>query len=330
MRVWLNHWFSTAYYFVESLKKSGFYVMASNKRESCVYKTNADEFYIEPDSDDDYVEYCLSFCKEHDVEILVPRRGLSDIVRNKSSFEQLGIQVLCENDIDIVDVFDSKSKTARYFEYLNVISVPECMVVNNASEFIDAYSKLKENWSDICIKYDCDEGGQSFKRIKEFEPSMTRLTENYGLSYSLTHILECMKTVESFKPMVVMPYLNGVEVSVDCFGYGTNFIAVPRYKLSNRVTRFEYDKRLYNICRKLWLQTHLTVPFNVQFRYHDGELYILEVNLRLSGGSWKAQSIGVDFIGMGVKSIASVDFKFPEVRFKTKDLSNLEGIIELW
>lgn len=28
MRVWLNHWFSTAYYFVESLHTSGHYVIA--------------------------------------------------------------------------------------------------------------------------------------------------------------------------------------------------------------------------------------------------------------------------------------------------------------
>lgn len=330
MRVWFNHWFSTAYYFIQSLQRSGFYVIASNKRDTCVYKTNANEFYFEPDIDgEDYINYCIDFCKEHKVDIFVPRKEMKYIIQQLGKFDELGVKVLCESNEEIFDIFESKSKTASYFKQLNIVSVPETICVNTAWDFLSAYKTIREHYGDVCLKYDCDEGGQSYKRIVNIEPSMSRISENNGLAYSLEHILKCMLTVDSFRDIVVMPYLNGTEVSVDCLGLGSDFIAVPRYKCSNRVTRLEQNISIYNICKKLWESAGLRVPFNVQFRYHNGDLYILEVNTRLSGGSWKAKYVGIDFIDLAVKQIAGVGYKVPNVHFDTKDLSNLEGVVEL-
>lgn len=33
MRVWFNHWFNTTYYFIDSLMKEGFYVIATKERK---------------------------------------------------------------------------------------------------------------------------------------------------------------------------------------------------------------------------------------------------------------------------------------------------------
>lgn len=330
MRVWFNHWFSTTYYFIDSLKKEGFYVIATNKRESCVYKTNADEFYVEPDvENEEYIAYCLDFCKSHNVDIFVPRKGMKYIIQHLDEFTALGVKVLCESSKEVFEIFDSKVKTASYFEDLNVVSVPESILVNSVDEFMSAYNTILAHWGEVCIKYDSDEGGQSYKRISPHKPNIGRIAENNGFVYSLEYVVACLESAETFKPIVVMPYLDGTEISVDCLGVDNKFIAVPRQKLSNRVTHFEQDSRLYAICRELWRASGLVAPFNVQFRYNKDTLYILEVNTRLSGGSWKAKYVGVDFMSLAIHNLIGDTIEVPEMHFEPKDLSNLEGVVEL-
>ena len=48
MIIWFNHWFSTAYYFIEQAKALGNYVIATNQRDTCVYYK---EVYYETISD---------------------------------------------------------------------------------------------------------------------------------------------------------------------------------------------------------------------------------------------------------------------------------------
>lgn len=160
MKVWFNHWFSTAYYFIDSLKKDGFYVIASNKRESCVYKTNADEFYVEPDlENEEYLIYCLDFCKSHDIDVFVPRKGMDCIIQYLAEFDALNVKVLCESNKEVFDIFNSKVKTASYFKDLNIVSVPESILVNSVDDFVSAYNSIRAHWGEVCIKYDSDEGG---------------------------------------------------------------------------------------------------------------------------------------------------------------------------
>ena len=88
MRIWFNHWFSTAFRLMELLKEGcssnnmDIDIIGTNKIDLCVYKTYCDEFYIEPTdiSDEDYITWCVDFCKEHNIDYLV--RGL----RNTSDY----------------------------------------------------------------------------------------------------------------------------------------------------------------------------------------------------------------------------------------------------
>lgn len=330
MVVWFNHWFSTAYYFMESLK-GRCHIIASNERYNCLYKEIADEFYVEPaiGEGESYIAFCLDFCKTHNVDVFVPRRGMHYIIRNLAQFEELGVKVLCESDEELFNVFDSKYKTASYFEGLKLLSVPQTLLATNLEEFDHAYQRIARTWGTACIKYDTDEGGLSYKKIEDKDYNINRLIENDGLTYSFKFIWECLKTVGTFKPLVVMPYLNGEEVSVDCLGLEGGFVAVPRYKVSSRITRLKQDWDLYEICKKFWEITKMKAPFNIQFRYHNGELYILEVNTRLSGGSWKARYVGVDFIDLAVRNLVGESVVAPDMNFQSKDLAKLEGVLEL-
>lgn len=331
MIVWLNHWFSTAYYFIDSLKKDGYYVIATNKLNSCVYRKNADEFYVEPSIDDEkeYLLYCLGFCKSHNVDVFVPRKGMNIISRNLDKFSEINVKVLCESNTDWLDILDSKIKTASYFSKLKVCNVPLQIPVKNLDEFKVAYKRVLDLYGDVCIKYDCDEGGQSYKHITDRTPNMKRILENNGLCYDYDYICKCLGTVKEFNTIVVMPYLNGEEISVDCLGVAEGFIAIPRRKLTGRITYFEQSDELYNICKTFWESMPLKCPFNIQFRYDNNKLYLLEVNTRFSGGSWKTQCLGVDFVSLAIKNLLGRHIDLPDVHFSSKAISNLEGYVEL-
>ena len=332
MRVWLNHWFSTAYYFIESLQTSGHYVIATNKSKRSVYASNADEFYVEPNIEgEEYLEFCKNFCKEHYIDVFLPRRGLEIIISHLAEFDEIGVKVLCETDIDLYKTFQSKVKTASYFKNLNVVSVPEQILVNSYEEFLKAYGHMRDAYDfGVCIKYDCDEGGQSFKRIVARDGKLSSaLVGWHGFDIDLDYLCQCLRTAGKFKPLVVMPYLQGIEVSVDCFGVGNKFFAVPRFKLGGRITELKFDAKLYSICREFWRASGLKAPFNVQFilQEPDFEPQLLEVNTRLSGGVWKDTHVGFDFVNMAVGSIIGDGVSRIDSHFETTRLANLETVV---
>lgn len=330
MRIWINHWFSTAYYFVEMLKNNGYEVIGSNERDTCVYKTNVDEFYLEPKYDEStYVDYCLKFCINHKIDVFFIKRGMNVIINNLKKFDAINVKVICEQDKDKFFMLQDKFATMNYFKNKSYINIPEMEIVTNVDEFIEAYNKLHTKYDKICIKYNQDEGGMSYKLISDRKPSLSRISENNGLVYSLSYVISCLSSEENFKPLIVMPYLEGTEISIDCLGLNNNLIAIPRYKLSNRVTKIDMDENLINLANNIYNDLKLDGPFNIQFRYSKNKLYLLEINTRLSGGSWKEQFVGCEFPVLCVKKFTNELKELPKIDFKTMELSNLESIKKL-
>ena len=86
-RIWFNHWFSTVYLMIEMLKQADreYYIIGSNDKENAVYRAVCDEWYQEPVlSETEYIQYCLNFCREHRVDIFIPRRQFLSVSRHKS------------------------------------------------------------------------------------------------------------------------------------------------------------------------------------------------------------------------------------------------------
>lgn len=330
MRIWLNHWFSTAYYFIDMLKEDGYYIIASNERDTCVYKMNANEFYLEPKfNKETYLDYCLKFCKEHNIDVFFVKRGMDIIIKNIKKFEDLNIKVICEQDYEKYSMLQNKYETMNYFKQKNFINIPEMKIVTNVSEFENVYNEMINKYPKLCIKYNQDEGGMSYKLISERKPNIDRITENNGLVYSFNYVKSCLETVKDFKPLIIMPYLEGSEISIDCLGLKDKLLAIPRYKLNNRVTKIDMDEELIHIANIFYKDLKLDGPFNIQFRYSNNILYLLEINTRLSGGSWKEKYIGVNFPNLCVKKFLGDLDELPKINTKTLELSNLENVIEL-
>lgn len=287
VRVWFNHWFSTSYQLIQLMKQDSeneIYVIGSNRVFSSVIQDACDEWYEEPPLDgDEYIDYCIEFCKKHEVQVFVPRRKMVDISKNMVRFTQTGVKVMAD-DYNKISFLNDKAAAYDFFKKLDGIHVPEYRVVNCLKDFVTAYEELHEKYDSICFKYVQDEGGMSFRRIVDRLDGFEALSVYPGNRIAYGDLIRILDGHENFRDMMVMPYLPGNEISVDCLTTDSGLIAVPRQKGTARAERVFYDEDILNMCRCILDKVPLEYPCNIQFKLYKDIPYLLEVNTRMSGG----------------------------------------------
>ncbi len=287
IKVWFNHWFSTVYRIIELIKEDeeeDIHVIGTNLRADSVIQKVCDEWYEEPNiSGEEYTEYCLKFCEEHQIDVFVPRRNMSDISKAKSRFEQINVKVMVD-DWKNIELLSDKAATYRYFKGYENINIPDYYSVSTAEEFAQVYKKLREKYEMVCMKFVCDEGGMSFRKIIEHQNEFDRLRVYQGTTISYSDVYSALSTKEQFDELMVMPYLSGLEVSVDCLRTDSGTIAIPRLKSPTREEKVFYDTEIISMTANVLNKVNLEFPCNVQFRYDGDKLYLLEINTRMSGG----------------------------------------------
>ena len=285
-RIWFNHWFSTVYLMIEMLKQADweYYIIGSNDKENAVYRAVCDEWYQEPVlSETEYIQYCLNFCREHRVDIFIPRRQFLSVSRHKKDFEALGVSVMVD-DYDLIEPLSCKTKTYECLKDIRSIHIPPYFKVTNAEEFVTAYRQLKKDYSQVCFKFEFDEGGLSFRLIDDSAKGYASLFRNRFGKITFEEAVSALSEREKIAPLIVMPYLPGEEVSVDCLSTAKGRIMIPRFKGSTRTERISFQEDILKMCSDFMDRFPLQWPFNIQFKYLCDVPYLLEVNTRMSGG----------------------------------------------
>jgi len=286
--VWLNHWFSTAYNIINLIKiddEYDFYFIGTSELEHSVLKNVCDEWYSEPKDakNEDYVDFCLDFCKQHNVDIFMPHRHLVTISKFKNKFEEMGILVLVDN-YDIVSLLNDKQAAYHYFKNSNRIPVPDYHVVQTLDEFMDAYNTLATESDKVCFKFIRDEGGKSYRLIDNDRNGYAALFKKQRSRMTLDAVAASLSEQEKFSPIMVMPYLEGDEISVDCLKTEHGIIMVPRIKGRTRFEIVRFDEEIMQMCSLIYDNLVIECPCNIQFKYKGEVPYFLEVNTRMSGG----------------------------------------------
>ncbi len=287
IRVWFNHWFSTSYRLIELMKEDAVqevYVVGSNRQRESVIQKVCDEWYEEPDIDGEaYIAFCLDFCKQHRIDAFVPRRNMTDISRNIALFEKAGVKVMVD-DYAVIKLLNNKAEAYNYLKDCEGLHIPDFYVVNHVSQFEQAYRKLRKTHGEICVKFVKDEGGMSFRKITENADCFNQLKMYQGSGIAYGMLTETLGSVAAFDDMIVMPYLPGNEISVDCLRTGKGLIAIPRNKGAARHERVEFNQDILGMTDAVMNRIPLRYPCNIQFKIKDGVPYLLEINTRMSGG----------------------------------------------
>jgi hypothetical protein len=301
--VWLNHWFSEAYHIINMIKSSGnFRVVGTGGHANCVYRVVCDVFETEPVLENkDYVDFCLDFCKKHGIEIFVPRRAAVRTAERADEFRSAGVKVLVE-ECEKMKTLSDKERTYAAAANSGVCRVPERAVAHTVAEFESAYGRLKTPSNRVCFKFAKDEGAASFRIVDaEAGTGIDSLKNQPGRRMTFGDAIRTLASLEPFPDLMVMPYLDGREVSVDCLRTDNGSIIIPRFKTSGRTEEIRFDDDIVSVCENLLALFDLQRPCNIQFRYHNDVPYLLEINARMSGGiQYSCTATGVNIPGIAI------------------------------
>ena len=323
--IWLNHWFSTAYSIIALIKENSidYKIIGSNENKYSSIKLVCDEWFEEPPiTREEYLDYCIRFCREHNIQVFIPHRESLFISKNKKKFEDRGVKVLVD-DFEIVSLLNHKAQAYEYFKERSIGYVPEYFVANTVEEFSNAYDYLKNKYEQICFKLAKDEGGKSFRLIDNKRKGYSALLKKQNTRMTYDAVIDALSERKTFDPILIMPFLPGKEVSVDCLMTENGLIALPRFKGYEKYETLRFDEEIISICNAFQNEADLKCPYNIQFKYLNNIPYFLEVNTRMSGGIHMAcHASGVNIPQIAVKKLMGQQTDWTETK-ETKIISQV-------
>lgn len=331
MRIWFNHWFSTAYHLINLIREGNpdrFYFVGSNKSDYAIYKRACDEWHREPEniSEESYIDFCLEFCRAHGINIFVPRRFLTAVAGWREDFEKIGVKVLVGKDAGLMKILDDKVATYKFIAAGGAEEViPPYRLANNFDEFNQAYDELKTSDNRICYKLVEDEGALTFRVIDDAIENISALHNMPNMKLTFAAAQKILARYDFKIPLLVMPYLSGQEISVDCLTTPRGNIIIPRFKTNHRYSEIKFDDEIISAAEKILSLTKIDVPINIQFRMDGKKLYLLEINPRMSGGlQLSCLAAGINIPDLAINRLLGVEKTWTVPNKKFCRVANIE------
>lgn len=341
MRIWFNHWFSTAYHLISLMRWGGVCIngdndnnvnsnnlvfIGSSTNPLMAYLRACDEQYSEPENlpEKEYIDWCLEFCKEHKVDVFVPRRGLVAVSERYEEFSSVGVKLFVDKNSEMLRILDNKTRSYEYFGSRIPDIVPEIKTARSAEEFEKAYNELKCSCERVCYKLETDEGARSFRVIDDKTEELSALLNSPNTKVSFNTALKILGEYDFKIPVLLMPYLSGQEISADCLYTAQGYIILPRFKYG-RYSSIKLDKEIMSLCQEILDNIKLEMPLNIQLKYESNKPYLLEINPRMSGGlqlSCIAAGINIPYIALNRLLGNDIPWGYPEGKIPT--VVNLE------
>lgn len=331
MRVWFNHWFSTAYHLIKLMgegwpgpEKLTFVGSGSNPR--AVYRQVCDEWYPEEELPPEaYVEFCLEFCRAHSIDVFAPRRGLTAVAAAAERFEAQGVRLLAERDGALVALLDDKVAAYRFFGERLPQIVPEYRLARSLEDFRAACDGLTSPSGRLCYKLSEDEGARSFRVLDDSIESLKALYAKPGTKVTRRAAEAVLSGYDFSIPVLVMPYLSGADVSVDVLDTDGGRVLLPRFKVG-RYSEVRPDPEVMALCDAVMDILRPEMPVNIQFKLEGGRPWLLEVNPRMSGGLQLAcLATGINLPSLALRKLLGLPtpWRYPDP-WNTAGVVNLE------
>lgn len=255
-------------------------------------------------SDDEYGQFAVDYVRQHGIQVIIPTARMTALSNRALDLAMLGCTVLTPLH-HVAEVTDSKTRTYREAELLGV-KVPPYFRVSSAAQFHDAVMSLRSGGHTACVKPDTGWAASSFRVIQDTATSMDSLLTSVkpvvDLETYATALSKAQDEGREIPDLIVMPFLEEPEWSIDMLSSvsGRVLAAVPRVK-SGWYREFRDDSEALEIARNLSENLPLAYLSNVQMRYLEGELVLLEINPRASAGIFHTEATGVNLYWEAVK-----------------------------
>lgn len=301
LRLYFNRCFTQTAEVIRHLKTNSdgkkFEVYVSSYAPNYYLESVSDYFEVEPAKYTiaEYIDYCYQFCQKHQIEVFIPRHHVSEIAKHRVRFEAMGVKLLLIGEASLYQLLDNKVETYRRLETTNIVNLPPYGVATTYPEFWKLVDEIQSQHFEVCIKPVNGIGGVGFKRLKQGLSPYEELMSSSKTIVSFEKACQVLKEKQTFEPLMVLGYLEGEEFSIDCLGnHGVLIDAVPRVKLDAYTQQVEIREELIEVAKQMTAELGLHNLYNIQVKYHKGQLYLIEVNTRMSGGTFKSCLAGIN------------------------------------
>lgn len=313
MKVWFNKTFSSLHSALRLIRMGDtskhFSLVVTSTHPHAAAGRQADRFDIEPSplSEAAYVDWCVSYCQTHRIDIFVPGKAMTRITEQHERFEHVGTRVLSAASAHTLNLLHNK---AVFYDQVrtDVAPAPESHSIHNLAEFDAAYAAIKDRHAVACIKPAQSVYGIGFRKIVESQSAFDLFINGDTYKIDLSSLRTMLAQREVLPELLVMEYLPGHEFSVDCLAdQGDLKVAVARRKPLHDEIGQVIDPRedIQQACREIVHQFGLNGFINIQFREGKHGLRVLEVNPRMSGGIAMACLSGINLPLMGLLGFAN-------------------------
>ena len=292
MRVWFNRTFSSVYAAIGLIREADtegrFHLIYRNATPHVAAARVAHEFHAEPTGLETaaYIDWCLAFCREHEIDIFIPGKASTALAAEHARFAAHGTRVLSAAAHDQLELIHDK---ARFYAATDLPGAPvaEFLPFETLAQFEAGYARLRPRHAKLCVKPSNSVFGLGFAILDEERSSAALLLAGAEYHIGLEDFRRGIGELGEFRTMLLMEYLDGHEYSVDCVGdRGRLVSAIARKKPMKAGQGQLIDMRqdILDATARLTRTHGLNGVFNVQFREGAGELRLLEINPRMSGG----------------------------------------------
>lgn len=326
MRVWFNLTFSTinAVFrnFRAAIPAGDITLICTHTHSTAAAFLAADENYLEPAdlTGPAYLEWCLFFCRRHNINLFWPGKEAALIAKNLSLFEAMGTQVLSVADADTLNLLHNK---AHFYAGLSsdIAKTMDFIAVNDCAAFDNAVAELSAKHKRLCVKPAVSVYGLGFRILDVQRDSITHLLKGVEYQIPLKELRQGMNSTPHFDTLLVMEHLGGPEWSVDCAGrHGELLCAVQRKKspLAGHGQTIENHADIAGMVTRLTSHYRLNGLFNIQFKEGEQGPRLLEINPRPSGGFGMACLSGANLAHIVWQSLNGETPAKPEIRYGLK------------
>ena len=277
---------------------------------------NLDKFYKVHSIDHyRYYDEIYNLCKEEKINLLIPTHTseLQFFHDYRHIFELIGTKVMVTGGE--LDIANDKIK-CRDFMVDNKMPVPVSTVVKN----FDQYKKFVSDYPDktFCIKLRDNCGGRGFYVIRDSEYTKDSRIDKRSLPEKTLNMI-----FDENKEFLLQEYLPNDEYTVDILSENGKFICGATKKNFSMGNGVAEDSTIVYAPEILQQCTHLAyllkLDGNIGFDLKegsDGNVYIIDVNPRLTATVSLIVKSGLDIVHLGIRK--SLGLKIPDTISEAK------------
>lgn len=285
-----------------------------------------DRFYTIPLANDKGYEITiLRICKDEKVDLIIPvvTKELAVLASAKERFKENGV-LIGVMELEKIRIANNKGLLFKLLEQIG-IPTPQYYIAENVQEVKIAIKKLSKTCTGVVVK-PVEGNGSRGVRIIDYKRSAFDAffrEKPDGMYISEGELLKILGEKEKLNiPLMVMKYLCGREYSVDIVAMeGKVQAAVCRVGLkvvsSNQTSSMVVDEpRVVKLCEDVVKKLRLSGNVGFDLKEDEkGNVFILEINPRLTGGIVTCLAAGANMPWLGIQSWLGMKVQMPEIKY---------------